>query len=302
VVFAPFNIDYVGIFDINTNSFASVSVYNIIDMDQKFAGAATVGTKVVFAPYSADVVGIFEACTNSFTSVPTGSLTMDYKFSGVAAVAKAVTVTTGGASTTTQVTLAPHNAVKINIPKIHDQSALCSKPLLTKGSLLRVIISADAIQNYTGGTITVDFTCLAEKRDEVPPVIEMTNPWSNQANVPASTTSFDFYFSEAIQAGTGIIRLVRPAPLGVLTFDVNSASAVSINGHKLSVMFPSGTLATSGLYTLTVPTGMVRDLERTVPGGEQSEGGGNSLTFGASKTEKSFPFTVLADTTGPRLN
>ena len=61
------------------------------------------GTKVVFAPRNADVVGVFDTTTSTFdASVSTGSLTMDTKFSGAAAVG-------------TKVVFAPRNAGVIGV-------------------------------------------------------------------------------------------------------------------------------------------------------------------------------------------
>ena len=57
-----------------------------LTMDNKFHGAAAVGTKVVFAPYYADVVGVYDAASNTFdASVGTGALGT-HKFMGAAAV------------------------------------------------------------------------------------------------------------------------------------------------------------------------------------------------------------------------
>ena len=75
MVFAPYNANVVGIFDVATNSFETVST-GTLTMDWKFSGAATVGSKVVFAPRDANVVGMFDVATNSFETVSTGTLTL----------------------------------------------------------------------------------------------------------------------------------------------------------------------------------------------------------------------------------
>ena len=58
--------------------------------------------KVVFAPWSANAVGTFDVATNSFETVSTGTVTMDWKFSGAATVGS-------------KVVFAPYNANAVGI-------------------------------------------------------------------------------------------------------------------------------------------------------------------------------------------
>ena len=59
VVFAPSSGNFVGVFDVTTNAYATVSTGDLTT-DSKFYGAAAVDTKVVFAPTDADVIGVFD--------------------------------------------------------------------------------------------------------------------------------------------------------------------------------------------------------------------------------------------------
>ena len=79
VVFAPCNGNEIGLFDVTTQSFETVSTC-ALTMGYKFYGAATVGTKVVFAPYNASEIGLFDVTTKSFETVSTGALTIGSKF------------------------------------------------------------------------------------------------------------------------------------------------------------------------------------------------------------------------------
>ena len=84
VVFAPCSADVIGIFDVSTNRFETVSTGSVTG-GGKFVGATAVGSKVVFAPYCADVIGIFDVSANKFETVSTGSVTGGGKFAGAAA-------------------------------------------------------------------------------------------------------------------------------------------------------------------------------------------------------------------------
>ena len=87
VIFAPYNADVIGIYDVDASTFDSETTGTLTD-DQKFAGAvsAAVGTdsEVIFVTYRAGVVGRYSPSFDS--TVQSGSLTSDNKYSGAAAV------------------------------------------------------------------------------------------------------------------------------------------------------------------------------------------------------------------------
>lgn len=89
-VFAPYNADAVGVYDVAARTFDSVPT-GALTINLKFAGAAAVGTVVAFAPSYADAVGVFDVASGTFdASVTTGALTMNNKFIGAAAVGTVV--------------------------------------------------------------------------------------------------------------------------------------------------------------------------------------------------------------------
>ena len=84
VVFSPRNADEVGLLDVNTMTYSSVSTGTLV-ADNKFFGAVAIGTKVVFVPGVASVIGVYDVSTGAFdASVSTGTLNVvDYKFWGL---------------------------------------------------------------------------------------------------------------------------------------------------------------------------------------------------------------------------
>ena len=91
-----------GIFDTSSSTFTLVDISTTINRDDKFSGAAAVGSLVVFAPRNADGVGIFDTSSSTFTLVDIsatimgthgrimGGLLGDDKFSGAAAMGTSV--------------------------------------------------------------------------------------------------------------------------------------------------------------------------------------------------------------------
>lgn len=69
VVFAPYNADYVGVYNPMTESFRSVSIASQINTAEKFYGAAASGDVVVFAPEQSHQVGIFDPRTDTFRMI-----------------------------------------------------------------------------------------------------------------------------------------------------------------------------------------------------------------------------------------
>lgn len=69
VVFAPLDLDAVGLLHVSTRNFTLVDISHVITGDRKFGGAAAVGDLVVFAPEHADAVGLFNVTARSFTIV-----------------------------------------------------------------------------------------------------------------------------------------------------------------------------------------------------------------------------------------
>jgi len=89
VVFAPFDADFVGVFNTATNRFTYYPTTGI-NTDEKFSGAAAVGTKVVFAPHDANSVGVFDTATYLFSLVPTGLPSQNERFRGAVALGSRV--------------------------------------------------------------------------------------------------------------------------------------------------------------------------------------------------------------------
>eukprot|EP00966_Prymnesium_polylepis_P080486 1864845-Prymnesium_polylepis.1 len=56
VIFAPFDANAAGAYDVTTGTFDEISTGGLA-LSRKFADAVAVGNLVVFAPYSANVVG-----------------------------------------------------------------------------------------------------------------------------------------------------------------------------------------------------------------------------------------------------
>ena len=71
VAFAPYAANVVGIFDVTTNTFETVSTGSLTG-NFKVNGAAAVGSKIAFAPCNTNVVGILDLTTKKFETVSTG--------------------------------------------------------------------------------------------------------------------------------------------------------------------------------------------------------------------------------------
>ena len=63
-----------------------------VTADQKYAGAAVVGTSVVFAPYFEDSVGVYDTITSTFSTIDitAAGVTADRKYAGAAVVGTSV--------------------------------------------------------------------------------------------------------------------------------------------------------------------------------------------------------------------
>lgn len=93
--------------------------------------------------------------------------------------------------------------------------------------------------------------------DLTPPEIASLSPTAGAIEVPVST-SLTATFNEDIQAGTGLIQLVRASDTFVIeSFDVTSD--VSISGGELTFT-PSTDLDFETEYYVTIPNGAVTDL------------------------------------------
>ena len=67
---------------------ARVPLLVLLALERLLLAQSQWSPRVVFAPSDADAVGVYDVSTESFSaSVSTGSVTMNYKFSGAAAVA-----------------------------------------------------------------------------------------------------------------------------------------------------------------------------------------------------------------------
>lgn len=85
LVFAPRNSDCVGVYTPSTSSFQCVDISAVLNIDQKFDGAAVAGNGVVvFAPASANCVGVFNPSSNAFSCVNIANPSGSAKFSGAA--------------------------------------------------------------------------------------------------------------------------------------------------------------------------------------------------------------------------
>ena len=91
VVFAPRNADNVGLFDVKTRKFETISSELLPQGGKKYEGAAAVGSVVVFTPRDADNVGLFDVKTRQFETIASGLLPQDgNKYQGAAAVGSVV--------------------------------------------------------------------------------------------------------------------------------------------------------------------------------------------------------------------
>eukprot|EP00966_Prymnesium_polylepis_P296642 6853065-Prymnesium_polylepis.1 len=78
VVFAPFNQQLVGVYDVGTSTFdASIST-GTLTTNAKFSGGAAVGNTVVFAPFNANWVGVYDVTAGTFdASLSSGTVRDD---------------------------------------------------------------------------------------------------------------------------------------------------------------------------------------------------------------------------------
>jgi len=191
-------------------------------------------------------------------------------------------------------TVAAHNAVVVDVPLFQ---AGMTEPLLKRGALVTVSIPVGVVQSLSNDSLpelSINFTCLAGQIDVAPPQVITSE--ATYLNTSAASAEFNVYFTEAIQAASGNLVLTRPEHVGgSLGFSL-SDSAVVITGSKLSLMVPNGIMPANGEYTLSIPAGCIKDLERTFPG-RKGTFGGNELG-----QERNFTLSVHVDTEGPLLD
>jgi len=89
VYFAPYFVDDVGVYNVATGTFTTITTG--LGSNYHYLGAAAVGSSIVFTPWADDVVGVVDSDTDTFSStVSTAPTTMAYKFAGAAAVGSVV--------------------------------------------------------------------------------------------------------------------------------------------------------------------------------------------------------------------
>jgi len=90
LVFAPYNIDYLGVYDIATETFTTVATTgDAASGPNMYKGAVAVGTNVYFGPsYKMPSVGVYDTYTGIFSTIATTGhdASVSKIYNGVAAV------------------------------------------------------------------------------------------------------------------------------------------------------------------------------------------------------------------------
>ena len=150
---------------------------------------------------------------------------------------------------------------------------------LESGTEYYVTVLNNAIDDLAGNAFagwsdtdksTYNFTTAAAA-DNTPPTITAFNPVDNATNVPVDGT-FQFTFSEPVQAGLGSANLVPSVGSVVESFQATS-SRVTISGNTLTID-PTEDLDFNTEYHFTFPNGYVRDLA-----GNDLAGFSNNTTY-----------------------
>jgi methionine-rich copper-binding protein CopC/HAMP domain-containing protein len=95
--------------------------------------------------------------------------------------------------------------------------------------------------------------------DTIAPTLTTTSPADNSTGI-ALNANIVFTFNEAVQAGTGVLRLFNLANGSVTFINVTDTSQVSFSGNTMTVN-PTANLLANTAYELRMPTaGTVKDL------------------------------------------
>ena len=138
---------------------------------------------------------------------------------------------------------------------------------LANGTHYFVTLDAGSVKDLAGnsytGTFAYDFTTEAvinNPADTTPPVVTEFHPADATTDVDVSS-DIVLTFSEAIQKGSGTIVIHRGSPTGteVATYDAATSGNVTVSDNML-IINPTGNLANSTHYYVTVSEGSVKDL------------------------------------------
>merc|ERR1719174_974254 len=72
IYFTPSNEDKIGVFDIDTNNFSTISLERNIQGDCKYSASVVVDRKIYFTPCNASAIGVLDIDTNKFTTIDIG--------------------------------------------------------------------------------------------------------------------------------------------------------------------------------------------------------------------------------------
>jgi hypothetical protein len=166
---------------------------------------------------------------------------------------------------------------------------------LQPGVTFTVSVPEGVIKGINGQpveAIVKSFSCLAENRDTVDPVVVMTEPHQGNLAVLSSTSKFTLWFSEKIQRGSGSVTLRHTGTDADVAFLDVTHENTTIEASTVTFGFFRGVLTPAfGVWNLIVPPGIVKDVH-----GVQFRGLNNTI---GSPT---FDFTVIiADTTKPTI-
>eukprot|EP00746_Dinoflagellata_sp_MGD_P166558 gnl/MRDRNA2_/MRDRNA2_96532_c0_seq1.p1 gnl/MRDRNA2_/MRDRNA2_96532_c0~~gnl/MRDRNA2_/MRDRNA2_96532_c0_seq1.p1 ORF type:complete len:3796 (-),score=582.92 gnl/MRDRNA2_/MRDRNA2_96532_c0_seq1:173-9922(-) len=134
--------------------------------------------------------------------------------------------------------------------------------LLKAGQSFTVSAPAGMFHDIHGVTccdtpIVKSFTCLDDGPDPSSPVLATSSPYEGQSGVFGSTSEISVFFSKPIQHGTTNNILIKRGAGDAAILSSDNATAVTIDGSKLTVKFAP--FATAGLYGIEIPLGTLTD-------------------------------------------
>lgn len=138
---------------------------------------------------------------------------------------------------------------------------------LAANSRYFVVIPAGAFRNLAGagytGTSSYDFTTV----DTLAPRVSSFSPADGATGV-SPTSNIVITFNEAIQRGSGLIRIRSGSATGTVieSFDAATSGRLSLSGTRLTID-PTNNLAGSTRYFVTFAAGTIRDLAGNGYGG-----------------------------------
>lgn len=186
------------------------------------------------------------------------------------------------------------NGTKLSIPT--SKFGAAGSLLLKKSGVFTVSIPTGVIRDANNNglnAIAKTFTCLSGNVDTTSAVLTMSSPATASSGILGSSTAIDMYFSEDIEAGSGILTITSPSgSSGQVTTPITHSN-VTISGAKLSLTVYSGALNTAGSYSIQIPPGTLKEASRhsTDARGHFTGINGTSMKFD----------TVVADVAAPTL-